>query len=40
MNKRQIKQNELFNLAIALTILALIVSWGVELLAKTLFSLG
>jgi hypothetical protein len=39
-NKHQFKQNDLFNITVALTLLSLIVSWGVEILAKTLFSLG
>jgi hypothetical protein len=39
-NKHQFKQNDLFNITIALTVLSFIVSWGVEVLAKTLFRLG
>ena len=37
-NKHQFKQNDLLNIAIALTVLSLVVSWGVEILATTLFS--
>jgi hypothetical protein len=39
-NKHQYKHNDLFNITIALTVLSFLVSWGVEILAKTLFSLG
>jgi hypothetical protein len=38
-NKHLFKQHDLLNLVIALTVLCLLVSWGVELLAKELFRL-
>ena len=38
-NKHMSKQHDLFSLVFALTVLCLLVSWGVELLAKELFRL-
>jgi hypothetical protein len=39
-NKHFFKHNDFLGMAIALTVLSLIVSWGVELLAMELFRLG
>lgn len=39
-NKHLFKQNDFLSMAIALTILSLVVSCGIELLAMELFRLG
>jgi len=36
-NKRFFKQNDIINMAIVLTLLSLIVSWAVEVLALEMF---
>jgi hypothetical protein len=39
-NKHLFKHHDLFSLVLAMTVLCLLVSWGVELLAKEMFRLG
>lgn len=39
-NKHLFKHHDLFSLILAMTVLCLLVSWGIELLAKELFRLG
>jgi hypothetical protein len=39
-NKHFFKHNDFLSMAIELTVLSLIVAWGVELLAMELFRLG
>jgi hypothetical protein len=39
-NKHQDKQTPIFSTAVALTVLSLIVSWAVEVLALELFRIG
>jgi hypothetical protein len=39
-HKGQFKQSNIFNMALALTILSLLVSWAVEVLALEIFCIG
>lgn len=39
-HKQLFKPHDLLSLAMALTVLSLVVSWAVELLANVLFSVG
>jgi hypothetical protein len=40
LNKHLFKHHDLFSFVFAMTVLCLLVSWGVELLANALFNIG